>query len=81
MTTIQTFRNRRNPNKFVEVHNDGHYHNSVKQYMYWEANVITGERLLKSVKNLLGDRKLHRWRKANLNELLEDYEEVKINEN
>ena len=67
MTTIQTFRNRRNPN----------YHNSVKQYMYWEANVITGERLLKSVKNLLGDRKLHRWRKANLNELLEDYEEVR----
>lgn len=77
MTTIQTFRNRRNPNKFVEVHNDGHYHNSVKQYMYWEVNVITGERLLKSVKNLLGDRKLHRWRKANLNELLEDYEEVR----
>lgn len=33
MTTIRTFRNRRNPNKFCEVHNDGHYHNSVKQYM------------------------------------------------
>lgn len=81
MTKIRTYRNKRNPNKFIEVHNDGHYHNSVKQYMYWETNVITGERLLKSVKNLLGDRKLHRWRKANLNELLEDYEEVKINEN
>ena len=81
MKKIRTYRNKRNPNKFIEVHNDGHYHNSVKQYIYWEANVITGERLLKPVKNLLGDRKLHRWRKANLNELLEDYEEVKINEN
>ena len=29
-----------------------------------------------NVKNLLGDRKLHRWRKGNLKELLEDYEEV-----
>lgn len=77
MTTIQTFRNRRNPNKFVEVHNDGHYHNSVKQYMCWEVNVITGERLSKPVKNLLGDRKLHRWRKADLKSLLEDYEEVR----
>lgn len=68
MTTIRTFRNRSNPNKFIEVHNDGRYHNSVFQYMYWEANIITGEHLLKPVKNLLGDRKLHRWRKANLNE-------------
>ena len=81
MTKIRTFRNKRNPNKFIEVHNDGHYHNSVKQYMYWQKNVVTGERLPKPVKNLLGDRKLHRWRKANLNSLLEDYEEVKINEN
>ena len=81
MTKIRTFRNKRNPNKFIEVHNDGHYHNSVKQYMYWQKNVVTGEHLPKPVKNLLGDRKLHRWRKANLNSLLEDYEEVKINEN
>ena len=77
MTTIRTFRNRRNPNKFIEVHNDGHYHNSVKQYMYWQKNVVTGEQLAKPVKNFLGDRRLHRWRKANLNELLEDYEEVR----
>lgn len=77
MTTIWTFRNRRNPNKFIEIYNDGCYHNSIKQYMYWEANYITGERLPKPVKNLLGDRKLHRLRKADLKSLLEDYEEVR----
>ena len=28
------------------------------------------------VRNYTGDGKLHRWRKSNLNELLEDYKEV-----
>lgn len=64
MTTIKIYRNKRNPNKKIEVHDDGHYHNSVRQFMYWNNGV----------KNLLGDRYLHRWRKKNLNELLEDYE-------
>lgn len=36
MTTVQIYRNRRNPNKYLEIHNDGYYHNSVRQYMYWE---------------------------------------------
>ena len=76
MTTIQVYRNRRNSNKYIEVHNDGHYHNSLKQYLYWERNVITGEPLPEPVKNITGDRRLHRWRKANLKELLEDYEPV-----
>lgn len=76
VTTIQVYRNRRNSNKYIEVHNDGHYHNSLKQYMYWERNVITGEPLPEPVKNITGDRRLHRWRKANLRELLEDYEPV-----
>lgn len=62
--------------KHIEVHNDGHYHNSLKQYLYWERNVITGEPLPEPVKNITGDRRLHRWRKANLKELLEDYEPV-----
>lgn len=44
MTKIRTYRNKRNPNKFIEVHNDGHYHNSVKQYMYWEAKQISRNR-------------------------------------
>ena len=64
MTTIQVYRNRRNSNKYIEVHNDGHYHNSLKQYLYWERNVVTGEPLPKPVKNITGDRRLHRWRKA-----------------
>lgn len=76
MTTIQIFRNRRNENKYIEVHNDGHYHNSLKQYLYWERNAVTGEPLPKPVKNITGDRCLHRWRKDNLKELLKDYELV-----
>lgn len=76
MTTTKIYRNKRNGNKFIEVRNDGHYHNTVRQYMYWERNVITGEPLTEPVKNLLGDRCLHRWKARNLKELLEDYELV-----
>lgn len=77
-TTVRTYINKRNSNKFIEVHNDGHYHNSVKQYMYWHSDILTGKKLDKPVKNLLGDRKLHRWRKTSLKELLEDYELYQI---
>lgn len=68
-TKVKIYRNKRNENKYIEIHNDGYYHNSIKQYMKW------GE-----IKNLLGDRCLHRWRKENMEELLKDYEEIK-NEN
>ena len=74
VTTI-TYRNKRNPNKYLEVHNDGHYHNSLKQYMFWSKNP-DGAILSDPIKNVTGDRKLHRWRKENLNMLLEDYELV-----
>ena len=76
MTTITIYRNKRNEQKFIEVHNDGHYHNSLKQYLFWERNIITGELLPEPVKNITGGKKLHRWRKINLKELLEDYELV-----
>lgn len=59
------YQNKRNRNKFIEIHNDGHYHNAVKQYMYWNTT---------KVKNLMGDKCLHRWRIGNLRELLKDYE-------
>ena len=75
MTTIKTYRNKRNPNKYLEVHNDGHSHNSLKQYMFWSKNP-DGAVLSDPIKNVTGDRKLHRWRKENLNVLLEDYELV-----
>ena len=64
--TIKVYRNKKNKNKYIEVHNDGHYHNTVKQFMKWDNGV----------KNLLGDRLLHRWRRKNLNELLKDYNEI-----
>ena len=75
MTMIKTYRNKRNPNKYLEVHNDGHYHNSLKQYMFWSKNP-DGTVLSDPIKNVTGDRKLHRWRKENLNMLLKDYELV-----
>ena len=59
MTTIKTYRNKRNPNKYLEVHNDGHYHNSLKQYMFWSKNP-DGAILSDPIKNVTGDRKLHR---------------------
>ena len=64
MTTISVYQNKRNPNKYLEVHNDGYRHNAIKQFMFWKENMV---------KNYMGDRKLHRWRKENLNDLLEDY--------
>ena len=67
--TITYYRNQTNFHKFLEVHNDGHYHNTVRQFIY---SYETGYR------NYTGDRKLHRWRAENLRELLEDYHKVSI---
>lgn len=63
MATVKIYRNNRNKHKFLEIHNDGHFHNSVRQFMKWGNGV----------KNFTGDGKLHRWKKANLMELLADY--------
>lgn len=68
-TIIRLFRNKRNENKYIEVHSDGHYHNTVRQFMSWGNGV----------KNLLGDKKLHRIRKKVLEEMLEDYKEYEKN--
>lgn len=67
-TKVSIYVNNRNPHKFIEVHNDGHYHNSVRQYLYWPAT---------KTKNFTGDKFLHRWRKQNLDELLSDYRKVR----
>ena len=74
MTTIKLYRNKRNPHKFIEIHNDGHRHNSVRQFIQTEWR--KKGHLLSVVKNYTGDGSLHRWRKGNLTELLQDYEEV-----
>lgn len=73
-TIIRLYRNKRNTNKYLEVHNDGHYHNSVRQFMYWEHRKRGV--LLSVTKNFTGDGVLHRWSKGNLEKLLEDYMEV-----
>ncbi len=67
MTTIKYYVNKRNKFKFIEVHSDGYYHNSVRQFMYYRAS---------KVKNFTGDGSLHRWRAKDLRELLSDYMEV-----
>ena len=75
MTTTKIYKNIYNPNKFIEVHNDGHYHNSVRQFMAWEIK-RQGATLSKGV-NFMGDTFLHRMRANYLRELLKDYNEVK----
>lgn len=64
---VKIYSNKRNGNKYLEVHNDGHRHNAVRQFMNWKNVGVT---------NYLGDGNLHRWRKNNLIDLLEDYELV-----
>lgn len=87
MTTVTHYRNKRNPHKYIEVHNDGHYHNAVVQYIrHTLVEMIAAyppdksEALRKyypdGLKSRTGDRCLHRWRIGNLCELLTDYEEV-----
>lgn len=70
MTTTTIYQNKYNHNKYIEVHNDGYYHNSVKQFIGYKT--FTDEKHI----NYNGDKCLHRWRKANLVELLKDYTEV-----
>lgn len=53
MTTIAIYRNKRNKNKYIEVHNDGHYHNSVKQFMQWKKD-HNGNQLAKPIRNEMG---------------------------
>lgn len=65
---IEFYRNNRNSNKYIEVHNDGHYHNTVRQFMKWDNGV----------KNYTGSKTLHRWRKENLKNLLTDYTKCDI---
>ena len=60
---ITVYRNKYNDNKFLEVHNDGFRHNSVKQFMKWDSGKVSPT----------GDGKLHRMSKSYLSELLKDY--------
>lgn len=66
MTTIIYYQNKENPYKFIEVHNDGHYHNSVKQF------------IAKNGKHIVIN-PCYRMKKKAFMELLNNYEEVTYN--
>lgn len=68
---ITYYRNKRNENKYIEVHDDGHSHNTVRQFMLWKYRKWNSVQSI--TKNFTGDGHLHRWRKDNLKALLEDY--------
>ena len=74
MTTVTYYRNKRNKNKYIEVHNDGHYHNAVRQFMLWAYRKWNTNQSF--TKNFTGDGHLYSWRRWKLDELLEDYEPV-----
>lgn len=63
MTTVIYYQNKENPYKFIEVHNDGHYHNSVKQF------------ISKNGKHIVIN-PCYRMKKKALMDLLKDYEKI-----
>jgi hypothetical protein len=63
MTTVIYYQNKENPYKFIELHNDGHYHNSVKQF------------ISKNGKHIVIN-PCYRMKKKALMDLLKDYEEI-----
>lgn len=72
--TVQTYRNRRNPNKYIEVKKGNDGHSYARQYMEWD-------RPDGKVKNYTGakDAKRGRYSRARrdtINQMLEDYDEI-----
>lgn len=63
MITVIYYQNKENPYKFIELHNDGHYHNSVKQF------------ISKNGKHIVIN-PCYRMKKKALMDLLKDYEEI-----
>ena len=70
---MRTYRNKRNHHKYIEVNHTKCGHFYVKQYIKTENcdKQYTGVRLKR-----VSVGTWHRWRKKNLVELLENYEEV-----
>lgn len=81
-TTVSTHRNKRNPHKYMEIHNDGYGHRTARQYMQWNKGdeIDLGDTKLvqdHDVKNFTGDGRLHRMNKNWRDEVLDtDYELV-----
>ena len=64
MTEIKVYQNVRNRHKFIEVHEDGHYHRAIRQFIY---NPHYGH------VQLVGDGMLHRCSAHWFSELMQDY--------
>lgn len=72
--TVQTYRNRRNPNKYIEVKKGNDGHSYARQYMEWDTP--DGK-----VKNYTGAKdakrgRYHRARRDTIDQMLEDYDAV-----
>ena len=71
--TVNTYRNRRNPNKYIEVKKGNDGHSYARQYLKWDTP--DGE-----VKNYMGARtsrgRYFRHRRDSIDQMLEDYDEV-----
>lgn len=66
---VEFYQNKRNENKYLEVHHSNCGHYTVAQFM----NTCCGRQWTGVRHNR---RKMHRWKKADLNALLEDYKSV-----
>lgn len=64
---IKIYRNKRNPHKYIESHYYKCGHVSARQFMHWNSTDVT---------NILGDRCFHRYKKRDLESILEDYTPV-----
>ena len=72
--TVQTYRNRRNPNKYIEVKKGNDGHSYARQYMEWDSP--NGK-----VKNYTGakDAKRGRYSRARrdtIDQMLDDYDRI-----
>lgn len=76
---VRTFRNKRNPNKFIETKKYDDGHTVARQYIQWE-DTPTGR-----VRNYTGAADAHRGRwfrhhQDTLNDILDDYDEYDVPE-
>lgn len=70
-TMVSIYRNKYNLKKFIDVRNDGYYHNSIRQF----SIIQHGENIGKFNKY---NNKLVRMRKQILKNILEDYDLVYV---
>lgn len=74
--TVNTYRNRRNPNKYIEVKKGNDGHSYARQYLEWDTP--NGK-----VKNYMGARtsrgRYFRHRRDSIDQMLGDYDEVTCN--